>query len=90
MARILANRKAQGGGGSPSGPEIQARSAVGENGLRPAIGVGRDHGMSDGPAFSTHQLLIPKAACFWTSECSAGVSPAWVSRSMAGETPALQ
>ena len=34
--------------------------------------------------------LIPKAACFWTSECSAGVSPAWVSRSMAGETPALQ
>jgi hypothetical protein len=34
--------------------------------------------------------LIPKAACFWTSECSAGVSPAWVSRSMAGEKPALQ
>jgi hypothetical protein len=33
--------------------------------------------------------FMPKAACFWTSECSAGVSLAWVSRSMAGETPAL-
>jgi hypothetical protein len=31
--------------------------------------------------------MISKAACFWTSECSAGVSPAWVSRSMAAETP---
>jgi hypothetical protein len=34
--------------------------------------------------------LKPKAACFWTSECSAGDSPARVSRSMAGGTPALQ
>jgi len=34
--------------------------------------------------------LIPKADCFWTSECSVGVSPASVNLSMAGETPALQ
>lgn len=38
-------------------------------------------------------FLLPtytKNSFFLTSVCSAGVSPAWVSRSMAGETPALQ
>jgi hypothetical protein len=35
-------------------------------------------------------LQCHKQLAFGLSECSAGVSPASVSRSMAGETPALQ
>ena len=41
-------------------------------------------------SFPFIERFIPKAACFWTSECSAGVPPASVGLSMAGETPALQ
>ena len=46
------------------------------------------------PATSTRRSCVPrlyrKPTALGLLECSAGVSPAWVSHSMAGETPALR
>ena len=50
----------------------------------------RSRGAAAEVSFPFIEGFIPKAVCFWTSECSAGVPPASVGRSMAGETPALQ
>jgi hypothetical protein len=50
----------------------------------------RGSGRGEDKKIDYKAMLIPRAACFWPSECSAGVSPAWVSHSMAGWTPALQ
>ena len=50
----------------------------------------RSRGAPGEVSFPFIEGFIPKAVCFWTSECSAGVPPASVGLSMAGETPALQ
>jgi hypothetical protein len=52
--------------------------------------LNRSRGAAAEVSFPFIEGFIPKAACFWTSECSAGVPPASVGLSMAGETPALQ